>query len=49
MEVPLGSEDFGAEEERFGQPGHGAAASAELLEHGQHETTLLGFSHSLRN
>lgn len=39
-EVLLGSENFSAEDEQFGQPGHGAGASAELLEHRQRETVL---------
>lgn len=45
MEVLLGSEDWGVEEERFG---HGAGASAELSEHGQHEPMLLGMSFVVR-
>lgn len=39
-EVLLGSEDFSAEEEQFGQSGHGAGVSALLLEHRQHETMV---------
>lgn len=45
MEVLLGSEDCGVEEERFG---HGAGASAELSEHRQHEPMLLGVSFVVR-
>lgn len=33
-EVLLGSEDFNAEEEQFGESGHGAGVSAELLDMG---------------